>query len=157
MTSVSRKLAYFLLISGFIVVFLSSYPIFFGKSYVFSGYGPQLLYDDFPLIPGYRWRCGRVTWNRHGRKIVQMKIVAWFSDSTYRHNQWLFRLCSIWWAGANADIRAGEEISHVIAVFCQQTDFQLDCIAFFLQSRCQEKSTMQVVVILKTPDNIEAR
>ncbi len=54
MTSVSRKLAYFLLISGFIVVFLSSYPIFFGKSYVFSGYGPQLLYDDFPLIPGYK-------------------------------------------------------------------------------------------------------
>jgi len=54
MTSVSRKLAYFLLISGFIAVFLSSYPIFFGKSYVSPGYGPQLLYDDFPLIPGYK-------------------------------------------------------------------------------------------------------
>ena len=54
MTSVSRKLAYFLLISSFIAVFLSSYPIFFGKSYVSPGYGPQLLYDDFPLIPGYK-------------------------------------------------------------------------------------------------------
>ena len=54
MKSVSRKLAYFLLISSFIAVFLSSYPIFFGKSYVSPGYGPQLLYDDFPLIPGYK-------------------------------------------------------------------------------------------------------
>ncbi len=54
MTSVSRKLAYFLLVTGFTAVFLSFYPIFFGKSYVFSGYGPQLLYDDFPLIPGYK-------------------------------------------------------------------------------------------------------
>ena len=54
MTSVSRQLAYFLLISRFIAVFLSSYPIFFGKSDVSPGYGPQLLYDDFPLIPGYK-------------------------------------------------------------------------------------------------------
>jgi len=54
MTSVSRQLAYFLLISRFIAVYLSSYPIFFGKSYVSPGYGPQLLYDDFPLIPGYK-------------------------------------------------------------------------------------------------------
>jgi hypothetical protein len=54
MTSVSRKLAYFLLISTFIAVFLRSYPIFLGKSYVPPGYGPQLLYDDFPLIPGYK-------------------------------------------------------------------------------------------------------
>jgi len=54
MTSVSRKLAYFLLISSFIAVFLSPYSIYFGKIYVFPGYGPQLLYDDFPLIPGYK-------------------------------------------------------------------------------------------------------
>ena len=54
MTSVSRQLAYFLLISSFIAVFLSSYPIYFGKSYVSPGYGPQLFYDDFPLIPGYK-------------------------------------------------------------------------------------------------------
>ena len=54
MTSTSRQLAYFLLIRSFITVFLSPYSIFFGKSYVFPGYGPQLLYDDFPLIPGYK-------------------------------------------------------------------------------------------------------
>ena len=54
MTSTSRQLAYFLLIRSFIAVFLSPYSIFFGKSYVFPGYGPQLLYDDFPLIPGYK-------------------------------------------------------------------------------------------------------
>ena len=54
MTSVSRQLAYFLLISRFIAVFLSSYAIIFGKSYVSPGYGPQLLYDDFPLTPCYK-------------------------------------------------------------------------------------------------------
>ena len=54
MTSVSRKLAYFLLSSIFIAVFLSSYSIFFEKSYVSTSYGPQLLYDDFPLTPGYK-------------------------------------------------------------------------------------------------------
>ena len=54
MTSVSRQLAYFLLSSRFIAVFLRSYPIFFGKSYVPPGYVPQLFYDDFPLIPGYK-------------------------------------------------------------------------------------------------------
>ena len=54
MTSVSRKLAYFLLISGFIAVFPSPYPIIFWKSYVSPGYGPELLYNDFPLISGYK-------------------------------------------------------------------------------------------------------
>ncbi|MBT6247467.1 MAG: hypothetical protein HOI43_18765 [Gammaproteobacteria bacterium] len=55
MTPASRKLTFFLLISGLIAVLLSSYPIvFFGKSYVSPGYGPQLLYDDWPLIPGYK-------------------------------------------------------------------------------------------------------
>ncbi len=33
---------------------LSSYPIiFFGKSYVSPGYGPQMLYDGPPYVPGY--------------------------------------------------------------------------------------------------------
>ena len=55
MIPVSRKLTFFLLTSGLIAVLLSSYPIvFFGKSYVSPGYGPQLLYDDWPLIPGYK-------------------------------------------------------------------------------------------------------
>ena len=48
-----RKLTFFLLTSGLIAVLLSSYPIvFFGKSYVSPGYGPQLLYDDWPSIAG---------------------------------------------------------------------------------------------------------
>ena len=35
-------------------VCLSAYPIvFFGKSYVSPGYGPQLLYDGLPFVPGY--------------------------------------------------------------------------------------------------------
>ena len=55
MALISRKLTYFFLVSGLIAVLLSSYPIvFFGKSYVSPGYGPQLLYDDWPLIPGYK-------------------------------------------------------------------------------------------------------
>ena len=54
MTSVSRHLAYFLLSSRFIAIFLNAYPTFVGKSYVSPGYGPQLLCDDFPLIPGYK-------------------------------------------------------------------------------------------------------
>jgi hypothetical protein len=34
---------------------LSAYPIvFFGKSYVSPGYGPQLLYDQLPFVPGYQ-------------------------------------------------------------------------------------------------------
>ena len=33
---------------------LSSYPIiFFDKSYVSPGYGPQMLYDGLPYVPGY--------------------------------------------------------------------------------------------------------
>ena len=33
---------------------LSSYPIiFFDKSYVSPGYGPQMLYDGLPIVPGY--------------------------------------------------------------------------------------------------------
>ncbi len=44
----------FLFVCGLIATFLSAYPIFFGKSYVSPGYGPQLLYDDLPLVPGYK-------------------------------------------------------------------------------------------------------
>ena len=69
MTSVSRKRAYFLLISSFIAVFLSSYPIFFGKSYVSPGYGPQLLYDDFPLIPGNESSDRENTGGDHGAMV----------------------------------------------------------------------------------------
>lgn len=44
----------FLFVCGLIATFLSAYPIFFGKSYVSPGYGPQLLYDDLPYVPGYK-------------------------------------------------------------------------------------------------------
>jgi hypothetical protein len=38
-----------------IAVCLSSYPIIFlGKSYVSPGYGPQMLYDSLPYVPGYQ-------------------------------------------------------------------------------------------------------
>ncbi len=43
------------LIGAVFAVCLSSYPIiFFGKSYVSPGYGPQMLYDVPPYVPGYR-------------------------------------------------------------------------------------------------------
>lgn len=37
-----------------VALLLSTYPVaFMGKSFVSPGYGPQLLYDGLPLVPGY--------------------------------------------------------------------------------------------------------
>ena len=43
------------LVGAVLALSLSSYPIiFFGKSYVSPGYGPQMLYDGLPYVPGYQ-------------------------------------------------------------------------------------------------------
>ena len=43
------------LVGAVLALSLSSYPIiFFGKSYVSPGYGPQMLYDELPYVPGYQ-------------------------------------------------------------------------------------------------------
>ena len=55
LTSVSRNPIGLVLIGAVFALCLSSYPIiFFGKSYVSPGYGPQMLYDDLPYVPGYQ-------------------------------------------------------------------------------------------------------
>ena len=42
------------LVGALLALCLSSYPIiFFGKSYVSPGYGPQMIYDQLPYVPGY--------------------------------------------------------------------------------------------------------
>jgi hypothetical protein len=42
------------LVGALLALCLSSYPIiFFGKSYVSPGYGPQMLYEQLPYVPGY--------------------------------------------------------------------------------------------------------
>jgi len=43
-----------ILLGGLLALCLSTYPvIFMGKSFVSPGYGPALLYDRLPLVPGY--------------------------------------------------------------------------------------------------------
>ena len=54
-TSIFRNPIGLILIAAVFAVCLSSYPIiFFGKSYVSPGYGPQMLYDGLPYVPGYQ-------------------------------------------------------------------------------------------------------
>ncbi len=55
LTSSFRNPIGFVLIGAVVALCLSSYPIIFlGKSYVSPGYGPQMLYDVLPYVPGYR-------------------------------------------------------------------------------------------------------
>ncbi|MEC9292995.1 MAG: hypothetical protein VYC65_01780 [Chloroflexota bacterium] len=55
LTSTFRNPIGFVLIGAVLALCLSSYPIIFlGKSYVSPGYGPQMLYDGPPYVPGYR-------------------------------------------------------------------------------------------------------
>ena len=71
MTSVSRQLAYFLLISRFIAVFLSSYSIIFGKSYVSPGYKSSDR-ENTGVILG-RW-SGRIIITVRRQNLVDLKL-----------------------------------------------------------------------------------
>jgi|TARA_Y100000031_G_scaffold121505_1_gene136036 hypothetical protein len=51
----AKSPVYVILLGGILALCLSSYPVvFLGKSFVSPGYGPQMLYDQLPLVPGYQ-------------------------------------------------------------------------------------------------------
>ncbi len=51
----AKSPAFAIVLGGMLALCLSTYPvIFLGKSFVSPGYGPGLLYDRLPLVPGYQ-------------------------------------------------------------------------------------------------------